>query len=429
MESKLPMCRILRAVKTIDDRLTRAALLVWALSGAALAGGCQQPEARAVITPAVSVAVPTKIEAIDEEFFEGYLAAIPTVEVRARVTGYLTRVFFKDGHDVKEGDPLFLIDPRPYEAILQEARAQVGRAEARVKRLDLDLARAEKLLPERNISKEDYDKVVGDRSEAIAEVRARQAAVEQADLNFRFTGIKSPISGRVSRTMVDEGNLVSANITALTTIVAMDPIYAYFDVDERTVQRIRRRIAAGEVDSAREKEVKIYLGLDSDEGYPYEGVIDFIDNTLNQGTGTLKVRARFDNKKETLSPGYHVRLRMPEGRPYTALAVPERAIGTMQGQKFVFVVNGKDDVEYRGVTLGRAQGDLRIIAKGLEGNERVIVDGLQRVRAGVKVAPKPLAADPQPQESASKNAGTEGAAGNGEIKKPGAESASESGSK
>lgn len=364
--------------------------LCFAVLGCLAAIGCgrsatPQPVRR---PPVVTVGHPLEMEVVDNFFFEGYTAAVATVDIRARVTGYLSKIYFQDGEDVKEGAPLFLIDPRPYQAALDQAKAEWARSKARLKRLDADLARAETLLPKRTISQQEYDQTAADRNEAAADVEARQAAVEQADLSLHFAAIKAPISGRISRRLVTEGNLVAANETLLTTIVAIDPIYAYFDVDEPTVLRVQQRIREGKLESARTAEIKVDLGLDIDAGYPYAGVVDFIENRVDPKTGTLKIRAVFSNKNEALSPGLHARLRLPLGRPYKALAVSQRSIGATQGQKFVYVVNNENQVVERPVKLGTLQDQMRVVAAGLTRDDRVIIDGLQRVRPGVTVDPQ-----------------------------------------
>jgi RND family efflux transporter MFP subunit len=355
------------------------------------AAGCGR-SARPAVTlspPDVVVSRPSELDVTDTYFFEGYTAAVETVDVRARVNGYLSQIYFQDGADVKKGAPLFLIDPAPYEATYKEAQAELNRVEVQLKRLDSDLARAKILLPKRTITQEEYDRTAADRAAAAAELMAREAAVEKADLDRRFCAIKAPISGRISRRMVTVGNLVTANTSLLTTIVSMNPMYAYFDVDEPTVLKIRKAIREGKLESARDVEVPIYLGLDIDQDYPYKGTLDFVENRVDPNTGTLKVRGVFRNQDEALSPGLHARIKLPLGKPYKALAVTERAIGTNQGQKFVYVVNDKNEVVERAVTLGPLRDGMRVIASGLKPDERVIVNGLQRVRTGLTVNPKP----------------------------------------
>jgi RND family efflux transporter MFP subunit len=336
----------------------------------------------------VTVANPVEIEVIDKYYFEGYTAAVSSVDVRSRVTGYLSKIYFQDGQDVKEGAPLFLIDPRPYQAQLDQATSELARVEATLKRLDAEYVRAEKLLPKRNISQEDFDKTAAERSETAAEVKSRQAQAEEARLNLHFAAIKSPIDGRISRRLVTEGNLVTANETLLTTIVSTAPVYAYFDVDEPTVLRIRQMIREGKIQDARETEIKVQLALDIDKGYPYEGVIDFVDNRLDPKTGTLKVRAKFANQNKALSPGLHARIKLELGQPHKELAISERAIGRTQGQKYVFLVNDENRVVEQPVTVGVLEDNLRVVTTGLKASDRVIVNGLQRVREGVTVNPR-----------------------------------------
>lgn len=381
----------------------------WLLALCAMTLGCRQPGATApVIRPqAVTVSRPSEIEVVDNYYYEGYTEAVSSVDIRARVTGYLSKIYFQDGSDVKEGDPLFLVDPRPYQAELDQAKAQLARVEATHKRLQADYARAEKLLPNRTITKEEFDRIAAELAEAAADMRAKQAAITQADLNLHFAAIKAPITGRIGRHLVPAGNLVAANETLLTTIVTVKPIYAYFDVDEPTVLKVRQLIREGKLKNARDSEVPVFLGLDNDEGYPYAGTIDFVDNRVDQGTGTLKVRAVFPNENEALSPGLHARIRMPLGKPYKALAVPERAIGTRQGMKYVFVVNDKNVVVERPVTLGLLQDRMRVITKGVEPGDRVIVTGIQRVRADVTVEPRETESTSQrPASSATPAAST-----------------------
>jgi RND family efflux transporter MFP subunit len=214
--------------------------------------------------------------------------------------------------------------------------------------------------------------------------------MEKANLDLHFAAIKSPISGRISRRLVTVGNLVTANTTLLTTIVSIKPIYAYFDVDEPTVLRIQQAIREGKIQSARVAKVPVFLGLDVDEGYPYEGVIDFVDNTIDPNTGTLKIRGVFPNENEALSPGLHARIKLPMGKPYPAIAIPERAIATNQGRKIAYVVDAENVVHERVLTLGPLQGEMRVIREGLEPSDRVVVNGLQRVRDGATVVPQAM---------------------------------------
>ncbi|MEX2112481.1 MAG: efflux RND transporter periplasmic adaptor subunit [Pirellulales bacterium] len=353
--------------------------------------GCGQSAAQmpVAIAPRVTVAAPVEQQVVDDYFYEGYTAAVSTVDVRARATGYLSKVYFKDGQDLKQGDRLFVIDPRPYQAELAQAKGELARVEAQVKRINADFARAEKLLPMRTISQEEYDRIAGERAQALADVQAKEALVETANLNLHFCAIESPIDGRISRTLVTEGNLVIANETLLTTIVSIAPIYAYFDVDEPTVLRVQKMIREHELAPRQEVAPIVHLGLDIDSGYPYDGTVDFVDNRIDPKTGTLKIRAVFSNQNGALSPGLHARIEMPLGKPHPALMVLERAIASSQGRKYVYVVNEKNEAIERTVQVGLLRGHLREITAGLQTNERIIINGLQRVRDRMVVDPQP----------------------------------------
>lgn len=355
-----------------------------------LALGCNRGSAPKVeLRPQeVTVSTPQQLEVTDTYYFEGYTAAVESVDVYSQVNGYLSKIYFQDGADVKQGDPLFLIDPRPYQASYDQAAAEVNRVQKQLDRLTKDLSRADQLLPKRTISQEEYDRVFAEHAAAVAELKSRQAALETANLNLHFAAIKAPIAGRISRRFVTEGNLVTANTTLLTTIVSIKPIYVYFDVDEPTVLKVRQGIREGKVTSIRQVKAPVYVGLDIDQDYPYEGLLDFVDPSIDPKTGTLKVRGVFANEDDALSPGMHARIKMPIGKPYQALAIPDRAIATNQGRKIVYVVDANNQVRKRPVTLGPLQGELRVITAGIGPEDRVIINGLQRVRDGVTVDPK-----------------------------------------
>jgi len=368
---------------------TLGILALAAALGAGLAG-CERaaPPAMQIAPQVVTVSTPTELEVTDTYYLEGYTAAVESVDVYARVNGYLSKIYFKDGAVVKEGDPLYLIDPRPYQATYDQAQAELARVQRNYERLNKDLARAEQLLPKRTISQEEYDKVFAEHAAAQAELQSREAALKSANLDLHFAAIKAPIAGRISRTLVTVGNLVTANTTKLTTIVSIKPIYAYFDVDEPTVLKVQQAIREGKIQSARTSKVPLYLGLDVGEGYPYEGVIDFVENRIDPTTGTLKIRGVFPNTDEALSPGLHARIKLPMGQPQKALAITDRAIATNQGRKFVYVVNDKNQVFERDVTLGSLENGMRIVTSGLAPTDRVVVNGLQRVRQGITVNPQ-----------------------------------------
>ncbi|MCI0461702.1 MAG: efflux RND transporter periplasmic adaptor subunit [Gemmataceae bacterium] len=339
----------------------------------------------------VTVSHPVERDVTDYADFTARTAAVHSVEVRARVWGYLDKVNFKEGELVQKGDVLFEIDPRTYQAALAQAEGNLMAMQARLTRLDADLARAQRMVGQGAIAREEYDKIAGDRGEAVASLEALRAAVQQAKLDLEYTKVTAPVRGRVSREFVTVGNLIQSGQnggTPLTTIVSVDPMYAYFDVDERTVLRVRQLIREGKAKSARETEVPVALGLATDEGFPYQGTINFVDNQVNPKTGTLRVRGVFPNQDEALSPGMFARVRVPIGQSHPALLVSDRAIDNDQGQKILYVVNENNEVVSRPIRVGALHDGLRAIEDGLKPGERVIVNGLQQVRPGVTVVPK-----------------------------------------
>jgi RND family efflux transporter MFP subunit len=375
------------------SRLAIASALVLGLC-LALAGCARTPsDAPPAAPPAVTVSYPVEREVTDYADYTARTAAVDSVELRARVSGYLDRVNFKEGALVKKGDVLFEIDPRTYQATLHTAEGTLAAAEARVERLTADLARGRQMIVSRAIGREQFDKIAGDYSEGVASRTALKATVERARLDVSFTKVIAPVSGRVSRYNVTVGNLVQAGDaqitpTLLTTIVSVDPMYAYFDVDERTVLRVKQLIRAGQAKSPDEAEIPVWLGLANEDGHPHRGTINFIDNQVNPKTGTLRVRGVFPNKDEALSPGYFARVRVPIGAPHKALLITERALDTDQGQKVVYVVDKDNKVTSRPVRTGALHDGLREITDGLKPGQRVIVIGLQQVRPGLTVEAK-----------------------------------------
>jgi len=347
--------------------------------------------------PEVKVAVPVTERVTDFEEFVGRTEPVHSIDVRARVTGYLDKVDFKEGADVKEGDLLFEIDSRTYKAELERAEASVVQAQAHLERLQSDATRGRAMLARRAISQEEYEKMTGDRSEAEAQLRLARASRDLTKLNLNFTRVTAPMSGRIGRQFIDPGNLVKADDTILTGIVGLDPMYAAFDVDERTVLRLRRLIREGKIASAREKKIPVLLGLADEDDFPLRGVIDFVDNRVDVQTGTLRVRGVFDNKDRFLSPGMFVRVRVPIGDPYPATLVAEKALGSDQGQRFVYVVAADNKVVATKVKVGTLHNGLRVIQEGLGPNDRVVVSGLQRVRPGLEVDPKLVDMPSQPR--------------------------------
>jgi len=354
--------------------------------------GCKPPEAQTVPERlSVGVARPVVKEIVDWDEYTGRLAAVDAVDVRARVGGYLDAIQFKDGQIVNKDDVLFIVDPRPFKAILT---AGEGDAQAPWCRLDLarnDLERAKKLIETKSISQEDFDTRGKEAEAALASWEAAKAKMERARLDVEFTEVKAPMTGRIGRHQVSIGNLVSGGTdesTVLTNIVTIDPIYCYFDVDERTVIRVRQLIREGKAKSARESEWPVYMGLRKEEGFPFQGTINFVDNQINPKTGTLRIRAVFPNPKEALSAGFFGRVRVPIGFPHQGLLVSDRAIESDQGQKVVYVVNEKKEVVSRAVRLGQLHEGLREITSGPSGGEQVVVRGIQQVRPGLIVEPK-----------------------------------------
>lgn len=402
----------------------RALILIPACCLAIL--GCEAEKPKMVQTKPPTVIVSRAItdDVTDYEDFTGRTEAVFSVDVRARVTGYLEKVSFKDGDEVKEGDLLFEIDPRPYQAELARTEATILQGEAHLNRLDADLRRAKNLFNRGNISREEYDKFTGDRAEALAMVGVAMSGRDLAKLNVEFTKIKSPISGRLSRRLVDPGNLVKADETILTSIVSLDPMYVNFDIDERTILKIRRLIREGRVKSRAEAEVPVLIGLSDEDGFPHRGTINFSDNKVDPSTGTLRVRGIIDNPKtpnttsRVLSPGLFTRVRLPIGSAHKETLIPEDAIATDQGRKYLYVVKdekkkgakSESEMEHvvidRTVKVGRTIGGLRVIEDGLQPDEFVIVRGHQRVRPGAKVETRLWEDAPPPPSSGDALQGT-----------------------
>jgi RND family efflux transporter MFP subunit len=354
-----------------------------------LLAACQQQQAATPPPPPpqVTVSQPVARKVIEWDEYSGRLEAVESVEVRARVSGYLQSVQLTDGAAVKKGALLFVIDPRPYQAELDRAKAALEQANARLERTQKDFARAQQLVKSRAVSQEEVDTRSADQREAQEAVQAARATVEAVRLNVEFTQVKAPISGRISRQLVTEGNLITGgtgDATLLTTIVSLDPIYGYFEVDERAYLKYTRLWRNG----SREGKTSVSLGLANEQGFPHQGHLDFIDNQLDPNTGTMTGRAIFPNPDLALIPGLFARMRLPGSGRYEALLVPDEAIGSDQTQRFAFVVNDQDTVEYRKVDVGPMIDGLRVIRDGLKLEDRVIVNGMQRVRPGARVTPQ-----------------------------------------
>jgi RND family efflux transporter MFP subunit len=348
----------------------------------------------------VSVSYPVEREVTDYKDFTARIAAVDSVEVRAHVWGYLEKVNFKEGALVQKGDILFELDPRPYEALLNQAKAKVRQDEAQLKFDEGEHQRNFKLLQSNAVSRSDFERSLSAKDVDLANIAADEAQVKARELDLQYTKVTAPVSGRVSRYLVTVGNLIQSGDqgggTLLTTIVSVDPMYANFDVDEQTIQRVQGLFREGTIMSVDEAAWPVSLGVATEAGFPHQGTVNFVDNQVNPKTGTMRVRAVFSNKDGALAHGYFARVRIPVARPRQAVLVTERALDNDQGQKIVYVVNDKNEVVSRAVRVGQMHHGLRTIEEGLTPGERVIVNGLQQVRPGVIVGPK-LVAMPAPE--------------------------------
>jgi RND family efflux transporter MFP subunit len=362
-----------------------------------LASCHEEPPRMQMPPPTVTVAHPSRQKILEWDEYTGRLDAVKTVNLYCQVTGYLKKVNFKDGTDVKEGQLLFEIDARPFEALRDQALAQEERAQAQLTLAKNEFERAEKLRAANAISAEDYDKRSQAMREAEAAVRLASATLEAASLNVEFTKVTAPFDGRMGRRLMDEGGLVIGGpmgATLLGTIVSQDPIYCYLDADELSSLKYRRLNREGKIKDAQEDTIPCEMGLANDEGWPHKGVFDFVDNKLNPGTGTIVARATFPNPKperggRVLQPGYFARIRVPSGPMHEVIAIDEKAVGADQAQKIVLVVDDKNVVQPRPVEVGPVVNGMRVVRAGLAENDNVIVNGQARVRPGMTVAPQP----------------------------------------
>jgi len=342
--------------------------------------------------PQVTVSNPIQKNVTEYADFNGLTEAVDYVEIRARVEGYLESINFKQGSRVKEGDLLFVIDPKPFQAKLDEAKAELERRQAELKQTDATLKRKDLAYKANAVSEVEVIQARADRDVAKAAIQAALAAIETANLNLSYTKIHAPISGRIGRELVDEGNLVGASErTLLTTIVKDDPIYVYFNVNERDLLHYQEHSSREDSPTNGKGNTPVYLGLSTQQGYPFEGRIDFVDNRLDPSTGTIQVRGVFQNSDHQLWPGLFARIRVPVGTRENALMVPDLAVGTDQRGDFLLIVNDKNEVEYRPVKLGPLERGMRVIETGVSPNDRIIVEGLQRARPGLAVSPVPAA--------------------------------------
>lgn len=358
------------------------------ISLATLQGQAEDKPVAIAAMPAVEVDVAPVVarKVVDWQSYSGRLEAVERVDIRPRVSGTITEVHFKNGAQVKKGDVLFTIDPAPYRAEVARAEAQLAAAQARVRFTGAELDRAAKLVADSTITRRTLDEREHNARDAQASLRAAQAELDVARLNLSYTAVTAPIAGRVSRAEITVGNVVAAGAvgTPLTTLVSVSPIYASFDVDEQTYLR---HIASVKDQAG----VPVQLGLANEAEYSRAGTIDDVDNRLDPVSGTIRVRARFDNADGMLVPGLYARVKVGGSDPQAAVMVDERAIGTDQDKKFVLVVGDDNKVSYRPVLLGSRQEGLRIVTGGLQPGERIIVNGMQRARPGDVVKPKAVA--------------------------------------
>jgi RND family efflux transporter MFP subunit len=342
--------------------------------------------------PGVTVAPPLQQEVQDWDEFTGRIDAVESVEIRPRVSGYIDKVHFKSGQLIKKGDLLFTIDPRPFQAVLDRFEAEVQRAKTKLDLTKKELDRADRLTAAKAISTEEADTKTMAYREANDALRSAEAAVKASALDVEFASVRSPISGRVSREMVTAGNYVSGVAgftTLLTSVVATEQVYVYADVDEATFLRYQRLSTEGKGTHLTDKPTTAEMQLEGESNYPHKGRIESFDNRIQGSTGSILVRAVFDNKDGTLRPGTFVRMRLPGGPPYQALLVSEEAIGTDQGRKFVLTVGADKMSQYKTVELGPLVGENRVIRTGLAKDDSVIINGLAKVRPGMPVDAKP----------------------------------------
>jgi multidrug efflux system membrane fusion protein len=377
------------------NSLWRPAALVLPVVSAWFLTGCNsQPPAGATgfpPPPTVTVAAVETREIIEHEEVVGRTEAVDSVEIRPRVSGYIQEVRFKSGQKVKKGDLLFLIDPRTRQAALDRAEADLRRAQSSLENAQAEAARAERLLTTKAISKEESDTRAWKLTDAQAALLAAQAARESARLELEFCEVRSPIDGRVSRALVTPGNNVSGvdgNTTLLTTVVSIDPIYVLSDVDETTALRFKRLALEQKLERDEQGRIAVEMALADEQDFPRKGFVESVDNRLNPGTGSILVRSAFPNPDELIIPGLFVRARIPVGQPKPTLLISDRAIGNDQSKKFVLTLTSSNTVAYRPVKIGPAVDGKRVIREGLVAGEKVVVNGLAKVRPGMPVTPE-----------------------------------------
>jgi RND family efflux transporter MFP subunit len=379
-------------IRPLPGVLTASSLLV--LTACGKSDGAGQSAAP---PPEVNVAAVVTRKVQDWDEFTGKLEALETVEIRPRVSGYIDQVAFTEGKLVKEGDLLFVIDPRPYQAERDRAAADVERFKTALELAKIERARVQRLKQSGAVSQEELDERDSTVAQAQANLAGARAQLESAALNLSFTRVTSPISGRVSRAIVTRGNLVTGGNnggTVLTSVVSMDPIYLYFDGDEQAYLRYNRLARTGERQSSRDAPTPVMVGLANEEGFPHAGAMNFVDNQVNPQTGTIRARAVLRNPDGFFTPGLFARLRLRGSNEYAALLIADRAVNTDQNRKYVFRLAPGNKIEYRSIELGRLFEGLRIVRKGLQAGDVIVVDGAERVHPGIVVNPQTVPMSP-----------------------------------
>ncbi len=354
--------------------------------------------AAAAAANAAPQAVPVSVAAVLErpvtewDEFSGRISAIDHVQIRPQVSGIIEEVHFADGQMVKKGDMLYTIDPRPFQAAFAHAQADLAAAQSKVALADTNLKRNQALIQAHAVAQSDLDATNDAYLEADASVKAAEAAVETAQLNLNYTAIAAPVTGRVSRAEITVGNLVEAGVNApvLTTVVSVSPVYVEFEMDEQAFLKYASTGAGGNTGIDK---IQVAMGLANEQGFPHAGHLESIDNQLDTATGTIRVRAVFDNPDNVLTPGLYARVRVGTANETPAVLVDDRAIGTDQDKKYVMVVDPENHAQYRAVTLGPVVNGLRIVRSGLQKGERIVVNGLQRVRPNALLNPTDVAMD------------------------------------
>jgi RND family efflux transporter MFP subunit len=365
-----------------SGRLILVALILW-LTGC----NSQHPAADGPPPPEVTVSKPEQKEVENWDEFTGQTAAVNLVNISARVSGYIVNIPFKEGDIVHKGDLLYQIDPRPYQAAYDQAVGQLKVAQANQQYQGATFNRDAKLIKTGVISNEDYDLALSNKAQADAQIVADEASVESAKLNLDFTRVTSPIDGRVGHQLVNIGNLVQADSTQLTTVVSIDPMYAYFSVDELAALRYQRLVRDGKLATYQHAKVPVYLQLQDEIGFPHEGTIDFANNSFDSSTGTILIRGSFPNQDGLLTPGAFVRVRVASSPKFEALLVADRAIGSDQGQSYVYVIDSKNVVASRRIITGQIVDGLRVVQSGLDADDVVIINGILQTRPGNPVKP------------------------------------------